>query len=160
MLLPKIREYMLHGLSATPIVMSQLISTAQSVDYDFRPYPDRFTLREVLGHLADWEDIFFTRISRMVKEENPVLPNMDEGQIAIDHDYSHMDPEEQLARFQSGRARLTTYLKYLSEDEWIRPGLRPELGSMTVESMCVMIVGHDGYHTKQCVEWLELIAQA
>ncbi|MEP6755552.1 MAG: DinB family protein [Chthonomonadales bacterium] len=157
MLIPQVRTYLQHGLKATPIVISSMIANADKINYDLRPYADRFTLREMLCHLADWEDIFFTRVSRMVDEDNPTLPNIDEGQVAIDNDYAHSDAAVQLARFVTGRERFANYLSELPDAAWSRPGLRPELGPMTVDSMCVMIVGHDGYHTRQVAEWLELM---
>ena len=155
MLPAKSREYLLTGLSASPIVASKLLSSATNVDYDFRPFSDRFTLREVVSHLADWEDIFFERIVRMVTEDNPTLPDIDEGQAAIDNDYAHMDPLVQLERYHTGRNRLVDYLRTVPDDMWQKPGLRPELGTISVEILAVMILGHDGYHTKQIAEWLD-----
>jgi uncharacterized damage-inducible protein DinB len=154
MLPDKARSYLLHGLSATPLVIDRLLKDATEAEFDRRPDPDRFTIREAMAHLADWEGVWMERISKMATEENPHLQGYDEGQWAIDNDYAHLDVHEQQARFREGRARLLAYLRDLPSDQWQRSGLHTEVGPVTIASLAVLVLGHDGYHTKQISEWL------
>jgi uncharacterized damage-inducible protein DinB len=154
MLPDKARYYLLHGLSAAPEVIDRLLLNATEADFDRRPDRERFTIREVLGHLADWEGVWMERISKMATEENPPLQGYDEGQWAIDHDYAHTDVREQQTRFREGRVRLVAYLRGLSPEQWERTGLHSEVGPVTISSLSVLVLGHDGYHTKQISEWL------
>src|SRR5689334_15273409 len=110
MLPDQARGYLLHGLGATPVVVDRLLREATPDDYDRRPDPERFTLREVLAHLADWEPIWLERLRKLRTESQPALPSYDEGQLAIDHDYAHADVNEQQARFRDGRAALLRFL--------------------------------------------------
>src|SRR4051795_4045891 len=95
-----IRNYLIHGLNSTPDVIEYLLKDATPEDYDRRPDPERFTIREVVAHLADWEGVWLDRATKVVTEDKPALESYDEGQWAIDHQYSTLDVKEQLAKFR------------------------------------------------------------
>jgi uncharacterized damage-inducible protein DinB len=151
---PKVKQYLIEGLTATPIVIAKMFEDARTIDPDRRPDPSRFTLREVLAHLADWEGVWLERMERMSTENNPALQGYDEGQWAIDHDYAHLDIFDQLAKFRAGRQTLVAFLRGLPEEGWERTGLHSEWGDVTVSTLATLVLGHDGYHTKQIAEWL------
>lgn len=156
MLPSKVRRYVLIGLQATPIVMQALLLRFQSDDpiWDRRPDPERFTLREAIAHIADWDEIFLARMQRTQSEDTPTLPDMDEGQIAEQRNYTQQDPVANLRRFATNREALVAFLQGLGDGSWARAGLRPELGLMTIEDQALLALAHDGYHTKQAAEYL------
>lgn len=153
MLPETIRNYVLHGLRATPDVIERLLKDATAADYDRRPDPERFTIREVVAHLADWDPIWTERVELIARQDRPQLPDYDEGQLAIERDYAHADVAQQLARFRAGRERLMAALRDLPPEAWDRPGLRA-WGEVTVATLMEMVLGHDGYHMKQICDWL------
>jgi uncharacterized damage-inducible protein DinB len=150
------RRYVQHGLSATPVVLEALLRRLSPDDpiWDARPDADRFTLREMTAHLADWEPIWLERITRTLQEEEPTLPGIDEGRLAIDHDYAHSNPIESLTRFRDGRARLTAVVAQIEEADWGRAAQREGLGRATIDAQVVLIVGHDAYHLREAAERL------
>jgi len=157
MLTTKTHTYLIHGLSGTPDVVETLLSGVESSDplWDKRVSPERFTLREVLAHLADWDPVFHLRVSRIRSEDRPALPDIDEGAIAIQNDYAHSDPLESLRRFQEGRAALITLYESITDDEWERVGIYNGADVMTIEGYLALISGHDGYHTLQIARSLK-----
>lgn len=155
MLPAKSRYYMMHGLRGAPAVIERLLKDAVEADFDRRPDPERFTVREVMGHLADWEGVWLERAKQIANEDNPHLQGYDEGQWAIDHDYARMDTAEQIARFRAGREALVSFLSALKPNDWERACTHDEWGTSSIESMAVLVLGHDGYHTSQIAEWLE-----
>src|SRR5262249_55808620 len=154
MLPEKARYYVMQGLAGTPYVIDRLLGEAGPADFNRRPDPDRFTIREVMGHLADWEGVWLERILKMHDEDHPFLPGYDEGQWAIDHDYSHMDVSEQQARFRRGREKLVSTLKALTPEQWERTASHGEWGHVTIEGLAALVIGHDGYHMRQIADWL------
>ena len=107
MLPERIRLYLLRGLETTPDLLDRLLGdVSDPAAYDRRPDPERFTLREVLAHLADWEEVFRRRLRQTLDEDNPKLLGLDEGKLAVERDYAHADPVECRARFRRGRAEL------------------------------------------------------
>ena len=154
MLPEKARFYLLQGLDAAPVAIERILETTESIDWDRRPDAERFTLREVVCHLADWEPIWLERIRRMAEEDTPSLPGYDEGQMAIDRDYAHADPHEQLRRFRRGRAELVNYLRNLPAESWLRRANHSEWHNLSIEHLATLILGHDGYHSRQVAEWV------
>ncbi len=158
MLPPVALRYILSGLEGTPDVLEALLHDVTPTDarWDTRPDPDRFTLREIVAHLADWEPIFLQRIERIRDEDMPLLADVDEGKLAITNDYAHSDPRASLSRFRSGRANLLATLRALPPEAWPRMGNRDTIGILTLENLVSFILGHDGYHTRQVAQWTRM----
>lgn len=155
MLPEKVFQYLLIDLDSAPEVLTRLLSSVTAPDtWDRRPDPDRFSLREMVAHLADWEGVFLGRLKQTRDEENAMLQGLDEGQIAIDHDYAHAEPQECLARYRTGRTQIVDLLRRLSPEQRERVGAHTEVGPISLEAQAVLIAAHDGYHRRQAVEWL------
>jgi hypothetical protein len=143
-------NYLLNGLDASPDI--QQVLCARVVDWDARPGPERFTVRESLAHLADWEPIWLQRMMRTKAEDVPDLPDIDEGVMAIEHDYASSDPRVSLERYRSGRVALVTFLRGLSDSDWSRRCHREGVGEISMFEMAAMVLGHDSYHFKHTIE--------
>ncbi len=154
MLHSRTKYYMKSALSNSPATIACLIKDATTEDYDRRPDPERFTIREVMGHLADWDGVWLERMSRIRDENNPFLPGYDEGQWAIDHNYAGMDVAEQLARLTEGRKKIVALLEGLSEEAWDRTGTHGELGTISIADLATLVIVHDGHHGRQIIEWI------
>jgi hypothetical protein len=150
---PYARNYMFTALEAGPPAIEGLIAELTPEVADYRPDPDRFTIREVVAHLADWEPIWLLRMRAVCEQDEPTMPGYDVGQMAVDHDYAHSDPVEQLARYHAGRAAISAYLKERSETDWSRCLIRPEIGRLSLEALTLLVPLHDAYHAKQIVDW-------
>lgn len=153
MLNERTRFYLLLDLESAPDVLARLLAGTSLETWDRRPDPDRFTLREMVAHLADWESVFLTRLTQTRDEENATLQGLDEGQVAIDHDYAHADPSECLARYKAGRPKIIALLRGLSPEQWDRVGRHTEIGPISLTEQAVLIAAHDGYHRQQTVSY-------
>lgn len=156
MLPPPALKYVLLAFEGTPEVLDGLLRDIALNDpiWDKRPDPERFTIREALAHIADWEPIVLERVCRICDEDTPLLPDVDEGEMAVKNDYAHSDPRHSLARIHDGRTRLLTTLRTLPPEAWKRTGNREKIGLLTLEELIVLWLGHDGYHTRQVAEWI------
>ena len=149
-------RYLLSSLEGTPAVLSALVAglPPESPAWDARPDPDRFTLREVFAHLADWEPVAHTRIARTVTEDAPYLLNWDEDAAAVVGDYAHTNPHESLLWFTERRAATVAQIVPLTNAHWKRVAEREGVGLLSVERQVVMMLAHDGYHLRQVAEQL------
>ena len=148
-----LRQLMRHGLTATPVVLDRLLGGAKP-DWDRRPDPERFTLREVLAHLADLEAVWRQRVEAIVREPGCAIQGQDPGEVAKRNDYAAQDPRANLTRFSEGRAALVATLDGLDEADWAKAGKHSYLGPITVDQIAQFMVGHDAYHVRQISEWL------
>ena len=136
----------------TPDVFHRLLLGITAEEADDRPDPERFTIREALAHVADWEGVWLERMQATRDADDAVLQGYDEGQWAIDHEYAHSDIAAQLHKFRVGRRALVMFLRALSADEWERAGRHTELGRLTLREQMLLILAHDGYHARQFAE--------
>ena len=157
MLPDRIHHYLLLDLESAPAVLARLLANVTDVAvWDRRPDPDRFTLREMAAHLADWEGVFLGRLTQTRDEENATLHGLDEGQVAVDNDYAHADPQECLTRYGTGRKKIVACLRGLSPEQWERTGTHTEVGPISLEAQAILIAAHDGYHRQQAMAYTAL----
>jgi hypothetical protein len=151
------RDYLFQALEATPVVVAQLARGVAADDprWDRRPDPERFTLREALAHLADWEPIWLERVSRIAEAGNPFLPSVDESALAIENSYSEQPPSRSIDRFLSGRRELVAFLRTVPDEAWDLTGDREFVGVLTLQQQAYFALSHDGYHMRQIVEWIK-----
>jgi uncharacterized damage-inducible protein DinB len=146
---PYRRSYLLGALDAAPELFDHLLEGLSDAEADRRPDPDRFTIREALAHLADWEDIFRERMRRTRDEDTPTLPGYDEGEVAREGNYDARDWREQARLFRERRAQMSALLESLTPEQWRRTADRPEIGTLTLADMAHLVALHDTYHLRQ-----------
>lgn len=144
-----------HGLRLAPKSFAHILRALSADALDRHTDPDRFTVREVIAHLADWEPILRGRIESALSEDNPAIQSYDESERAISQNYSAQDPWVALENWQRERAKTADLCKSLTAEQWSRPFTHPERGRMTVETMASFLHGHDHYHLEQISALLE-----
>jgi len=146
-------QYILNGLDAAPDAQAALCERVS--DWDAKPRgEDRFSVRECLAHLADWEVIWLMRAQRTLAEDKPNLPGIDEGEMAIKNDYASSDPKESLQRYRSGRNALLAFFRGLTPEQWSRTFTRDDVGEVSLFELASMVLGHDGYHFRHTLDSL------
>lgn len=148
----RLNPYLFPGLERSPQIMRDLFALIPGDLLDVPTYPERFTPREVIAHLADWESVL--RDERLVEPaRNPgcAVSAYDEGDRAIDRGYSGLDVATQLEIFAAERAKTIAFLKGLDPEAWLATMVHPERGEMTVSDVANSLVGHDAYHVEQLV---------
>jgi uncharacterized damage-inducible protein DinB len=144
-----VNPYIRRSLRFTPLIIERLVKQLPDSAFDERFDPDRFTLREALCHLADWEPFFLERLKGAVTQDNFQITAYDEGQLAIDNDYTHQDVRKALERYKAGREAYANYAESLTAEQLDRPAFHPEQGALTAGDLIDIVVGHDVYHIEQ-----------
>lgn len=149
------RSYLWRGVEFNARVFNFLLRDlpGDSSRWDARPDAERFSLREVVAHLLDYDSVTRERFERIIRENKPELENWDEDAAATH--YNARDPKHQSENLLVSRQELAVWLEGLSDDEWQRVGSRPGVGEFSVEQGTALLLGHDAYHLDQIVAWLE-----
>jgi hypothetical protein len=155
MISDKAKRYLTISLAGAPKVLAALLTNATLEQMDRTVDPERFTLREMLAHLGDWETINLSRLNQLRDDVDPVIQGIDEGEWASTHDHAHADPSKSLADFTVGRAKIIDFIETLTPDDWLKTGHHTEAGPITLAEQLIMISAHDGYHFGQTVDWLK-----
>jgi uncharacterized damage-inducible protein DinB len=148
------KRHLTASLAGAPRVLCTLIQDAPAESYDRIVDPVRFTLREMLAHLADWDTIFLERLKQLKTEPNPVLVGIDEGQWSLEHDHRRSDPAKCLSAYIERRKALIAFVEDLADEDWMKRGIHTETGETTMADQLLFISVHDSYHLVQAVDWL------
>lgn len=146
--------YLMPGLALSPKAFERLAAHVPESRYDERPDEDRFTFREAMAHLADWEPIFLQRIQAGVDNPGASVQGMDETQRAIEKNYQSWDVKESLRIFAEAREATIRYLKVLTPEQWQTKVVHNEKGEMTAYDQANMLLGHDIYHFEHATQFM------
>ncbi|MGO8813879.1 MAG: DinB family protein [Terriglobia bacterium] len=140
-------------LSTTPAKLKREISTFSRREMLVRPAPDKWSVQEVLAHLADVEEVGMRgRVAAIVEEENPTLPYFDQEARAIEYEYNKADPRKSLARLERQRRANLKWLRKLRPAQLKRVGVHEQVGEISAEEMITEWAFHDLGHLKQVLE--------
>ena len=152
-----VHNYVQRGLAAMPDVLESLLFGLPPESLDARPDPDRFTLREVMAHLADWETVWQPRLHAMLTEENPAFPLTNIGERASEKNYAAGDLGHSLTVFRARRADLVRLISGIPDADLLRTGNYASLQTVTVAEITGFILGHDGYHLQQITDFRRML---
>ncbi|QYK58448.1 MAG: DinB family protein [Fimbriimonadaceae bacterium] len=141
--------YLIQVLGAGPRLMGSLCRRLPREAWDAPTHPGRFTPREVLAHLADWEPILFDRMKTAVASPGARVTAYDEGERAIEQGYKDWPADASLVSWAETRSETVAWLERLGPEQWKLSVEHPEKGAMSVYDMANMFMGHDLYHLDQ-----------
>jgi DinB superfamily len=139
-------------LEKTPILLETMLRDLPEDLLRWKPAPERWSIAEVLGHLADLELLYADRTRRIVTEENPVLQKYDAAGTVLIGDYTHGSATENLAVFIRIRRSTIILLRSIPADSGEREATHSELGNITLHQMLSEWASHDLGHLRQIAE--------
>jgi len=89
------------------------------------------------------------RAKRIVAENKPEFPSVDQEALVTQHDYANQDIQDMLARFVQLRKEFVAFLTPLQEEDWSRRGVHPSSGVITLLEHATNVPLHDLNHIAQ-----------
>ena len=136
-------------LEKTPGILEQLLHDVSPEVLHWKPAPERWSIQEVLAHLAVIENIYSERVRRMVMEEDPALAK-------------HVAPSEQEIQQKTARQHLehfialrrahVVFLHTVPAAAAGRTGRHHEMGPISVSQLLHELANHDLGHLRQMAE--------
>jgi uncharacterized damage-inducible protein DinB len=117
-----------------------------------RPIPGRWSVLEVVCHLADTDANIAHRLKRVLSEDRPTFERVQPDLMRATLAYDARDIEEELALFDLGRRQIARILKASSPEAWERVGVVGDRGDRTVGQMVNGAIEHVAHHLKFIVE--------
>ena len=112
---------------------------------DKRYAPGKWSIRQIIGHLADGERVFSQRAFRFSRCDPTPLPGFDENDYVNEAPFEHVPIKDLLAELVHLR-RATLYLyRSLDETALMRRGVANGIES-SVRALAFVIAGHDHHH--------------
>ena len=140
-------------LEATPQRLEGYLLSFFDPDFERSYAPGKWTVREILAHLADVELALGFRLRQAVVEENYRPQAFDQNLWA--RRYRRLEPSLAVETFRALRAWNLALLTTFDLQDWNRSVDYPFEGVGTVDDMVRFLAGHDLNHLAQ----LEIVAQ-
>lgn len=133
----------------TPTVLAELIADASEEQLTKRPNQDKWSIGEILAHLAEDEIATAWRYRQMVEHSGIQLTGFDQDLWARVGNYASRVPQESLALFRLLRSANLQFLQQLAAEQWECLGIHSERGRITVRDLARHMAGHDANHVEQ-----------
>jgi len=120
-----------------------------------RPAPDKWSVAEILAHLADAELAISWRLRQVLTNNAIPIQAYDQDLWAKTFNYARRDPRQSLANFRSLREANLALLKSVPRKLWENYGVHAERGNESVNHIVKMVAGHDLNHLQQIQKILQ-----
>lgn len=111
--------------------------------------PGRWSLLEVVHHLADSELVWAYRMRCVLADDGAPLTGYDQDRWAVALRYRQAALDDVLALLRALRRANLALLRSLDDAQWQRAGLHSERGRETLADMLRLYAGHDLVHLRQ-----------
>lgn len=152
------KDRLLANLQSLPNELVDLLEGLDEETLRWRPIPNKWSVKEIMCHLRDMERLaYLARYRRILTEDNPFLPNVDQDRMAFEGDYKNQDTKAALEEFKWLRKETVNTLQATPPEYWSRMGTHETDGPMTIEQMVVrQIKGNDMNHLVQMKDIVRL----
>ena len=114
-----------------------------------RPAPEKWSVVEILAHLADAELVVGWRLRSILSAPGAPVAAYDQDAWASNGQYAKRDPRKSLERFRVLREANLELVKSLTPEQRKQFGLHAERGEESIDRLIMLIAGHDINHLEQ-----------
>jgi len=125
----------------------QLCSGLSEANGNFRYAPGKWTVKEVLGHIADSERIFTYRALRIGRGDKTAIEGFEQDDYVRGGAFSERALKSLLEELTAVRSATTALYRSLSEEAWTRRGTANK-NEVSVRALAFITAGHELHHVK------------
>ena len=135
--------------SASPKKLTRLIKGVSTAKLRKRPAPDKWSVAEILAHLADVEIVIGWRMRSILGAPGTPVQAYDQNAWVTAGHYEKRDPRKSVELHRVVREANLALVKSLSPDQRKHYGQHAERGQESIEHIVRMVAGHDINHIRQ-----------
>jgi len=136
-------------LAKTPARLGSFINGVSDASLAKRPAPGKWSVGEILAHLADTEIVMGYRVRQVLQHSGVVIQPFDQEIWASVGRYQQIPAARSLERLRHERQANVDLLQSLSPEQWARHGIHAERGKESIEHISKLWAGHDLNHLRQ-----------
>jgi len=141
-------DRLINDYLAGPATLRHAIAGMTPDQLNAAPIPGKWSTRQVICHIADFEPVYADRIKRVIAEDQPLLLSGDPDQFAAKLAYDQRDLDTELQLIETVRKHLASILRTLPVETFQRAGKHSHDGLLTIETLLTRITGHIPHHVK------------
>jgi len=135
--------------AATPKKIDRLFEGAAPAKLKKRPAPGKWSVAEIVAHLADAEIVIGWRVRAILGSPGIPIQAFDQDSWAEAGHYAQRNPRLSLEQLRTLREANLALYKSLTPEQWKHYGMHSERGQESVEHIARMMAGHDLNHLHQ-----------
>jgi len=135
--------------STTAKKIASLIKGVSLARLRKRPSPDKWSVNEIVIHLADAEVAIGFRMRLILGSPGTPVSAFDQDSWVTSLHYDKRSPSQAIEHFRVAREANLSLLKWLSPGQWKDYGMHSERGKESMEHMVRLTAGHDLNHLRQ-----------
>ena len=135
--------------AATPKRLDRLVKGVTTAKLRKRPAPEKWSVAEILAHLADVEIVIGWRMRSILGAPGTEVQAYDQNAWNASLHYDKRDPRKDLVQQRVLREANLAMLKTLTPEQWKQFGTHSERGQESIERIVLMVAGHDLNHIQQ-----------
>lgn len=140
----------LQSLREAPVILKQLVQAASDELTRTPPAPGRWSVRQIMAHLADSELVTGYRYRSILgADDGAPVAAYDQNRWAEAGNYADVPAADSLASFTALRQINLRLLESLPSNAWGKYGLHAERGRESIRDLVQLAAGHDLNHIAQ-----------
>jgi hypothetical protein len=136
-------------MAATSARIAALIGGRSPADLQLSPGADRWSIAEIVSHLADAEIVLAYRVRMILSAPGTSIQAFDQNAFVRSQGAASSDAFESLSVFDAMRTANLRLLRRLTDEERDRFGVHAERGRESIRHLERMYAGHDRNHLAQ-----------
>src|SRR6516225_3130088 len=117
---------------AGPQKLRTAVTGMTAEQMDATPIPGKWSTKQVICHIADFEPVYVDRMKRVIAENEPRLMSGDPDLFAARLAYDQRNVEVELDFIEATRKHMEAILRYLAASDFQRQGKHSEDGVLTL----------------------------
>ncbi len=113
------------------------------------PAADEWCLKEVAAHLRDAETLYRRQLELIARQREPRLPHEAIDVLPFERDYRDESLRRLLAEYEEAREDTFWLLRLLDAEDWLRCGIHPYRGRVSISDIVREMHEHDLEHLYQ-----------
>ena len=140
---------LLKALAEMPERLLRLVRGLTKPQLLKRPAPGKWSIQEIVCHLADAEVANAWRYRKVLAEDEFALTTWNQDRWAAAHNYRRQDLRQALEQLRTLRARNLALMKLVERKAWSRTAMHPTLGPVSAAQIFTHQVHHGASHLAQ-----------
>ncbi|WP_044207911.1 DinB family protein [Flammeovirga sp. OC4] len=142
-------KQLIQKYSKAPQLLRAKASTFNEEELQFKPSPNKWSIKEIIIHLADSEVNAFLRYRTIIAEPTNDTFVVDEWKWSQELKYQNQPLDHYLNLFESLRSITVHQLQLCEESDWDKYVIHKDFGKITLKMWLELYVDHFEQHMNQ-----------
>ena len=111
----------------------------------YRYAPEKWSIKEMLGHLIDTERVFVYRAMSIARGENQSLPGFDQDDYVKTGNFDQRSLKSLRGEYEAVRNASIAFFESLEPALWLETGMANEV-NVSVRAIGYIVPGHEAHH--------------